>query len=155
MEDFPRRHPEVLIVLLPFGWALVMHLIARLTGWAALADVYQTTAPRPANLRRFQSIQTRWLTHYGNVVNVGLAENALYFSLLLPFRPGHPPLLIPLAEVTLQSQRYLGKSFVALRFVRVPNVVVFITLKLAQELKQAAGASWPREGARSLAVPSI
>jgi len=52
---------------------------------------------------RFQSIQLCWATNYGNCVTVRTNSVGLGLSVLWLLRLGHPPLLIPWADITIHG----------------------------------------------------
>ncbi len=131
-------------------WAGIMLVVSWLGGWAELARVYRP--PRPFNGRRwwFQSASMRYRLNYGLCLIVGANAQGLSLSILLPFRPGHPPLFVPWSDITVASQKsrafpysLLGFGYVELRFRRAPSVPLRIMQGLGRRLAQSAGPAWP------------
>ena len=60
-------HPELLLPLLAGMWIGIMVLIARFTGWSALADVYRERDVFTGKRWRFQSARMRWGGSYGYI----------------------------------------------------------------------------------------
>lgn len=137
------ERPEIFIALFIAFWFVLMLLIARLTGWAAWTEFYRASSPFTGTRWRFQSIQTRWLTHYGNCVTVGANEEGLYLAVLILFRIGHPPLFIPWRDVSVGTKKCLFGNVVELRFQATPAAPVYLSERLAQRIAAAAGSAWP------------
>lgn len=126
-----------------------MIVIAHLTGWAALASAYPLARPFNGDRWWFQSASMRYGTNYGLCLIAGANRDGLYLSILLPFRPGHPPMFVPWTDIsaTIEQSRMfpykqLGLAFVELRFRRVPDVPVRIMQGLGRRLANAAGSAW-------------
>ena len=144
LKDLASR-PEIIVSLFIAYWFVLMLLIARLTGWARLADSYQAATPFTGKRWRWQSIQTRWLTHYGNCVTIGANAEGLHVSLLFLFRIGHPQLFIPWREISVKPVKGWLCRGVELRFSGAPAIPVYISERLAQRIAAAAGGAWPGE----------
>jgi hypothetical protein len=90
--------PWLLAVAFPVLWFSVLGAISAFSGWSMLARRYRTTGPAPFDARRFLS-GSLGSVRFNNALTVGHSPNGLYLSVLLPFRPFHPPLLVPWASV--------------------------------------------------------
>jgi hypothetical protein len=90
----------ILFVLL---WIGVCMLIAMMSGWHLLAGRFASTDKPSGDVRTagpfFHTVYGRYWTKYNSVVRMTAARDALYLSVLAPFRAGHPPLRIPWAEI--------------------------------------------------------
>lgn len=136
------EHPELLILLVPALWFGLISLIGAFGGWGSLAREYRAWDAFEGRTWRFQSVKLGQ-ANYGGCVSVGAGERGLYLSLLFPFRPGHPPLLIPWEEISASQGTFLFARYVDLRFVRVPSLRLRLSEALAGKLQQAMGARWP------------
>lgn len=75
-------------------WCLLLMLLARLGGWTAVARTYRATEPGHGLLYRFQSGSFAWVD-YNGVLTLHVSADGVRIAVLWPFRPGHPPLMIP------------------------------------------------------------
>jgi hypothetical protein len=83
------------LILIP----LIMTLISRLGGWAALAERYPMTGEPPAALCRFgYGLLGRWCGYKGCLI-VSADQRGLYLRLWPVFSFGHAPIFIPWAEI--------------------------------------------------------
>lgn len=83
------------ITLFGLMWWGLVRLIAA-TGWKKLANHFETPQRSPEGRRfKFASVVLQKNTQYKNCVTFTIAEEGLHLQMALPFRAGHPPLLIP------------------------------------------------------------
>jgi hypothetical protein len=145
----------VLLLLLPIVWVGVLLLLAHSGGWAAIASEYPSRHPFSGHKWRFQSAQVGWAS-YGNCLTLGVSERGFFMQPYFPFRPGHPPILVPWADIHVEEAKLLFWRYVDLRFRRVPGRKVRIAKRLAEKLRAAAGPAWPGSAAETGApiVPS-
>lgn len=136
--------PEILFIfiLFPVIWIAMTTLISRLSGWAALAEVYQFNDSFSGETWRWQSGQMRWSANYGGCLTIGANGAGLYLSILFPFKVGHPPLFIPWTDITVQTKRQFLSTLVEFRFRRVPSLLR-INDRLARRIQAAVGSAWP------------
>ncbi len=78
-------------------WCLICLLLAGVGGWMKLSRRFRAAAKPTGPLRWMQRLLLNG-TKYEGVVGIGVFPTGLYLSVLLPFRVGHPPLLIPWSE---------------------------------------------------------
>jgi hypothetical protein len=96
----------VLVVLFPLGfaaiWSSVCWLLAWIGGWQRLAHYYR--CERSPN---GQAIGGFWAmlgpVSYRGTLTLQAAPEGLYLSIMVLFRPGHPPLLIPWSAIKRQG----------------------------------------------------
>ena len=82
----------------------------------------------------------RWLSHYGNCLNVGADATGLHLSVLFLFRVGHPPLLVPWGEISVAKRRnFWFFRRVTLLLGREEQIPVVIGRRLADRIQAAAG----------------
>ena len=106
-------------------WWAVMFAVSRVSGWSLLAEAYATDEDFDGAKAQLQSLSfTRFglPANYNNVVTVGADAAALRLSMFLFFRPFHPPLKIPFADITAEAKKMLVFEAVQLRAARVPQV---------------------------------
>jgi hypothetical protein len=99
-------------------WSLVMAKISYFGGWHTLGIRFRREDTKfsidggtPVESYRWTSLKmgSNWFPiNYGNCVTVTVGDKGLGLRVMLPFRPMHPPLLIPWSAV--ESCR-LGKEF--------------------------------------------
>ncbi len=88
----------------------------------------------------------RWGANYNNCLTIGVDTAGLYLSPLFFFRIGHPPLFIPWTEISLRGRRkILFIEFVELKLGREERIPFLIRASLAEQIRSAAGFSWPVE----------
>jgi len=91
----PMLLPFLPFVLLP----VIFQLLARLGGWAALAERYPAAGEAPRPRCWFGSgIFRRWCG-YNNCLIVSADQTGLFMSLWPVFSIGHAPIFIPWSEV--------------------------------------------------------
>lgn len=96
----------IFILALPvaFGliWTAVSLLISLFSGWGQLAKYYRTE-----NIPTGKSLGNYWLlmgpANYRGVTTIQPSSEGLYLSILLLFRLGHPPLLIPWRDIRVSG----------------------------------------------------
>src|SRR6266481_326550 len=90
--------PTILIVLFPFlfmgMWCAVCMQLATKGGWRRLAESFPARR-LPSGRHFFMQGGRVGQVAYGGSLNIYSSPEGLYLSVLLPFRLGHPPLLIP------------------------------------------------------------
>lgn len=151
VDAWLRDNPWVIpLFIVAWGWFLTQG-IARLSGWARLADQYLATRPFEGEKWRFQSIQMRYLTHYNNCVTFGADPEGLYMAMFFLLRPGHPPLLVPWQELEVQPRKRFLVSGYELHFLRAPEVTMWVRGALGEKIVRAAA----QRGAPGRVAPQI
>lgn len=137
MEDYLLANPWLIVLLGVMGWSILLSLIARLSGWSALAEHYEATDTHDGPKRRFQSIAMERVklvpSNYGGIVEFGADPHGLHLSLFILFRPSHPPLVIPWSDLAVETRQVLMWTQVVLTAARAPGVKIII---------QSAAAEW-------------
>jgi hypothetical protein len=89
-------------------WSFVCWLIALIGGWQRMAGHYRTNNPPPPGSKKFDHIFGMvGVASYRATLNVAVAPEGLYLSVMRIFGVGHPPLLIPWADVRVTGNSYL------------------------------------------------
>jgi hypothetical protein len=139
----PAQWPALLPVLIPVFfvslWTGACHLVAVVGGWKSLADSYASTDT-------FEGKQLWWrhgrFNHsigYNGCLNLGAGARGLHLSVMVLFRLGHAPLLIPWSDITLSESRFWLVKSTTFSFSRVPTVQLHLRPTLAQKLLQSPG----------------
>lgn len=107
--------------ILSLGWIAIARFLAGRSGWHDLAAHYTSCQPAKPLCRFY------WRTGYfyrnkdqlipvscRNMINFALCEDGLQLSTVFPFRPGHPTLFIPWANI-LALQTLRDKKWASMR----------------------------------------
>ena len=134
----------VLVLLsFPVAWMIMLPLMARVGGWARLAEHYEARDDFEGQRWRFESARFNRRVNYGGCLTFGANARGLHLSTWILFRPGHPALFIPWSDVTMKKTTYWMFPYVELSFRRAPERPLLIRQKLGQHLATAAGLPWP------------
>ena len=123
-------------------WIIISFLISVLGGWRSLSQYYRS---KPYNIKKrwnFQSTAMRFMTGYGNCLNICVTDRGLLLSVLFLFRVGYPPLLIPLDDIRVEKYKSWFMKGVKLKFRKVPNIPLHLKEKLAREINQEIEGRW-------------
>jgi len=124
-------------------WVAMSVIVARLSGWSALANDYRGNNSFPEKRWHMCSAGMRLISHYSFCVNVGADNKGLYMSILLPFRIGHPPLFIPWAEISVAEKKDFIFSWLVLTFKKDPEIPIRINKRLGNKIKSSYPSYWP------------
>ena len=132
------------VAALPLFWWGVVTLLGAVGGWRALAAAY--AAPDAAPLSgtpcwRGQSGNLNGYMNYNGVLRVCADPRGLGLSVMVLFRPGHAPLLIPWSEIAASHTAGFFGPWVELRFARAPRTVLRIRQGLAAAVAEASGGA--------------
>lgn len=90
------------VFLLFVGFALVgcftLLVLAFLGDWGILAKSFRARE-KPRGKYFYLRSSAVGMVGYRRMLTVGVTDKGLYLSVLFPFRPLHPPLLIPWSEI--------------------------------------------------------
>jgi hypothetical protein len=116
----------------------VCFLISFLTGWFALARRFKKQSDPYGDVRSagpfFYTIYMRGWSHYSSVIRLTAATDALYVSILFPFRIGHPPLCIPWSEIQFGRTKFFLRSYIVLTLGNQEKIPMRISLRMARNL---------------------
>jgi hypothetical protein len=146
LQDFLNKYPLAFVPFFIFLWCGVLFLIAVFSGWMTLSRRFRLTSAFTGPTWEFRSARMRWTSHYGNCLSIGADTAGLKLSVLFLFRPGHPPLFVPWAEISVARRRnFLFIRQVKLLLGREEQIPFVISGRLADGIQAAAGAHWPVE----------
>ena len=117
--------PVFLFALFPLAfammWCFVCFLLAFVGGWRRLALSYATDRPPHGTPFRWQSGNVGFV-QYRNCLNIYVAEDGLYLSVVWLFRLGHKPLLVPWSAINdVQEKQILWYALTRFR-IGVPSI---------------------------------
>jgi hypothetical protein len=109
-----------------------------MSGWFALSRHFkkqsepygETKSAGPFSYTVYMRLQS----HYGSVIRVTAAEDALYLSILFLFRVGHPPLRIPWDEIRMRRTKFLWFRFVRFTLGNEEQIPMRISERMARNL---------------------
>jgi hypothetical protein len=143
-ELFP---PWIFPLLFVGFWSAVCLLLSKIGGWSTLTQRYGSTAAFQGELKRFQSATLRYSVGYNGCLTIGVNEGGLYLSILFLFRPGHPSLFIPWADVSTPAERRVWfVSCLEFRFHGAPRIHFRVNRKLGEWIASAARNAWASQG---------
>ena len=109
-----------------------------LTGWFKLALRFASQSEPYGEIKTAgpfpYTIYMRFWTHYGWVIRLRAASDALYASIVFPLRVGHPPLRIPWDEVRLSRTTRLLFPYVVLTLGAEEQIPMRIPERMARKL---------------------
>jgi hypothetical protein len=106
--------PVLFLFLFAGGWCLACFKISRL-GWNDWAQIYRCNRPLTGKLYSGRSGRFSFQGSYSRILNVRLCAEGIGLSVMLPWRVGHPPLLVPWSKVIGVEER----SFFFFRSLRI------------------------------------
>jgi len=136
---------EVVLFALAFAalWLIVCALLARLSGWRALAQRFPARDQLGGETFRFASGSLTALVlpvNYSSSLTVTVGPEGLGLAVMLPFRFQAPPLCIPWREVaSVEGRSFLG--FAAIVRLKGSGPVVKLTGRAGQGVARAWEAS--------------
>jgi len=131
--QFEEIFPFVFPIFLISVWVMVSFFIALLGGWSRLAAHYRFQAEFTGKKWRFQSARFR-LTGYNNCLTIGSNYYGLYLAMFLPFRIGHPPLLIPWSDITTTEHKGWLFSYLDFTFAKAPSIKLRVSRNLGDRI---------------------
>lgn len=131
-------------IIFIFFWLGICKLLSVMGGWISLAGSYRL-------IDSFDG--TKWHLQYARIgkvqykscLTVGANERGLYLNVLLPFRFGHPPLLIPWTKITGKEAKGWVYTYVDLAVPELQGDTIRIFKGLADRLETACKGTWTYE----------
>jgi hypothetical protein len=138
------------LVGFPLLWFAIVHLLARLGGWTRLAREFTAEGRRQGERFSWRSGGIGRFVHYNHCLDVAISHAGIALHPVLPFRPGHAPLLIPWSSVEhVATGRWLFQVSTTLTVRTSGGRTAKITLTgadIAQSLARHAPVGTPVEG---------
>ena len=128
-----------LLLLIPALWIISGYLVARVSGWRRLAESYLPTTEQGERQLWLMSCRVGWVNYSGRLF-MSFDSTSLHIYLHKLFRPGHPPVCVPWAEIKAEMVKgYMGEVL-QLSFHRVPAVKLSLPGKIYDKLVQASNS---------------
>ncbi len=119
-------------------WCGSCFLVSVMTGWFALAQRFRQESAPYGEIKTagpfFYGVYMRFWGHYSSVIRLTAASDALYASVLFPFRIGHPPLRIPWDEIKLGTTMWFFRTYVVLTLGNEEMIPMRISQRMARNL---------------------
>ncbi len=119
-------------------WCASCFLISFFTGWFTLARRFKKQSEPYGEIKTagpfFYTVYMRFWSHYYSVIRLTAAGDALYASVLLPFRIGHPPLRIPWNEIKFGRTSHFWITYIELTLGSEERIPMRISRRMARNL---------------------
>ncbi|GJL92038.1 hypothetical protein [Hyphococcus sp.] len=144
--EFILAHP----ILIPFVfigmWLLVLSLLSILGGWGAVAENYPELGAEYSRIKYMQSLAMERLkffpVNFSAVAVLSTNDQGVRISLLPPFRPFHPPIFLPFADMDGVEKRVFFFTGAEIRLSRNSDVKILISESQAKWFEQASRGNW-------------
>lgn len=147
MHASPSENP-LLFTLFVFAavvgaWLFASIFVSRMSGWHDLARRFALQGEFPAERFRYRSARMKHGMNYNNCLTIGASP--VGFALAMPwlFRSSHPALFIPWSEISCFKTKVLWLPMVQFQLGRENPIPFAVREALAEQIKNAAGTSWP------------
>jgi hypothetical protein len=135
----------IIVFFIVAVWWVTLKSVGLLTGWSTLVRRFRKESDPYGDSKTagpfFYTVYMRYWTHYSSVIRLTAAADALYASVLFPFRIGHPPLRIPWNEIQIGKAKFLWRSYVLLALGNQERIPMRISERMARNLGIADQAS--------------
>jgi hypothetical protein len=121
----------------PLLWCASSFWVSWVSGWHSLARRFKYQAEPYGDINstgRFASAYMRYWSHYGGMVLLTPASDALYISIMFLFRFGHPPLRIPWSEIQFDRTRFFFFPYIVLTLGSEEQIPLRISQRMARNL---------------------
>lgn len=144
MQGWINQHPVLFAIIDVLSIYLVVSFtLSWWSGWALLATKFPARRQFDGPRRWGQSGKMRWLCNYSNCLITGANSEGLYLATIPFFRLFHPPLFIPWREIRVTDSSSIVFHSVHLELGTQLSLPISISGTAADELRKAAGTSWP------------
>lgn len=127
------------------AWLFAAAFVSRMSGWHDLAKRFAMQGEFPSERFRLRSARMKnWMT-YNNCVTVSASPVGFSIAMSRLFRRSHPSLFIPWNEISHVRTKILWLPMVRFQLGRQNPVPFTVRKSLAEQIRQAAGTSWPVE----------
>ena len=128
----------ILALFIVAVWWVTLSLVGLMTGWSALARRFRRESEPYGDNKTagpfFYTVYMRYWTHYSSVIRLTAAADALYLSVLFPFRIGHPPLRIPWNEIQFGRTKRFLRTYIVLALGNEERIPMRIPERMAANL---------------------
>ena len=131
---------EVFFGIFFMFWFGICYLLSKFGGWGSLAKNYSNSSSFIGKRLFMQSMSIN-SAGYNGVLTFGVNELSLFISILLPFRFGHPSILIPLNNISGAEYKGWVYQYVDLSIKDMP-FKIRILKKLALKIESYSNGNW-------------
>ncbi len=128
----------IIALFIVAGWWVTLYLVGIMTGWSTLARRFRRESEPYGESKTagpfFYTVYMRYWTHYSSVIRLTAAAEALYASVLFPFRIGHPPLRIPWNEIQFARTKRFLRTYIVLALGNEERIPMRISERMARNL---------------------
>ena len=119
-------------------WCFICFIIGIQSGWFSLSRRFRAQAEPYGQIKSagpfFYTVYMRFWLHYGSVIRMTATDDALYLSVLFPFRIGQPSLRIPWKEIQIGRTMFLWMRYVVLTLGDQERIPMRISERMARKL---------------------
>jgi hypothetical protein len=119
-------------------WCMNSWFASWQSGWGRLSKRFRAESEFLGETRRAGSLPFelcfRYWLDYTNIVRVSPEDDALYLSVVFPFRIGHPPLRIPWTEISIGTTKLAWREYSLLTLGRQEKIPMRISKSAARNL---------------------
>lgn len=130
--------PLGIAILFAILWCASCYLISFSSGWFALSRRFKKRSEPYGEIHNagpfFYTVYMRFWCHFTCLISLTAASDALYASILFPFRIGHPPLRIPWDEIRFGRTQYFFRNYIVLTLGDQEKIPLRISLRMAGNL---------------------
>ncbi len=120
-------------IFIPF-FIFVCFTFYKDSGWKSLSEKYKTNAYFEGNIVKNITAFFKDNVHCSGVLNLGINDQHLYFSMNPFFKLFTPSLLVPIEDVSFSIEKKNILYKFKIEFNKYPDVFVFITKRNARKL---------------------
>ncbi len=124
---------------LVLGWVAVSLLLGAAGGWWWLARRYRLAAPDSPQKWFYPRLTLVGWVPYARWLTLGVGRDGLTLLPNILYRPGHPPLFVLWADVSVRAVAGLAWGYHEFRFAKAPGVAVRVSSSLALRMLADAG----------------
>ena len=130
--------PILFLALCVVMMVFICYLISLISGWFSLSERFRLQSEPCGETKGagpfFYTVYMRFWGHYSSIIRITAAEDALYLSVILPFRIGHPPLRISWKEIQFGRTKFLWRRYVVLTLGEQERIPMRISESMARKL---------------------
>jgi hypothetical protein len=138
LNGFIQRNPAAVLVFVVAFWCFIIFLVSMVTGWFALTRRFRKQSEPCGEIRSagpfFYTVYMRYWCHYSSGIRLTAASDALFLSVILPLRIGHPPLRIPWNEIQFGRTRRFLRDYIDLTLGSEERIPLRIPERMAAKL---------------------
>jgi hypothetical protein len=119
-------------------WCVNCWLVSWQSGWRSLSKRFRAESEFLAKTKRggkypFDLCFRNW-SDYTNIVWTAPEEDALYLSVVFPFRIAHPPLRIPWSEISIGTTKLLWRKYLVFSLGNQERIPMRVSERAARKL---------------------